>query len=102
MLRRLDGKLDDKAFMRFSVACCRRIWPLFSDPRSREVVEATEAYLAGNLSAEVASPVIEEWARAYQAGEVSDLAGGSTHEAIESVTGIGFGHAAQVAKACFE
>ena len=88
--------------MRFSVQCCRRIWPLFSDCRSRAVVEGTEAYLDGRLTSETASPILEEWDRAYQAGEIHDLAGGSTHVAIESVYGVGFGHAAQVAKACSE
>lgn len=102
MLRHLDGKVDDQAFMQFCVLCCRRIWPLLSDARSRTVVEATEAYLAGQLTADEAALVVQEWDRAYQAGEVEDLAGGSTNEAIESVCGVGFGHAAQVAKACFE
>ena len=61
MLRHLDGKLDDEAFMRFLVACCRRIWPLLSDPRSRAVVEAPEAYLAGEMTAEAAGRVFAEW-----------------------------------------
>jgi hypothetical protein len=102
MLRHLDGKIDDAAFMRFSVACCRRVWPLITDSRSRAVVEATEAYLAGRLTAEAAQPTLDEWDRAAEAGEVRDLAGGWTNEAIESVCGVGLGHAAQVAKACFE
>jgi hypothetical protein len=102
LLRHLDGKINDVAFMRFSVACCRRVWPLITDPRSRAVVEATEAYLAGQLTAEAAQPALAEWVRADEAGEVRDLAGGLTNEAIESVCGVGFGHAAQVAKACFE
>jgi hypothetical protein len=33
---------------------------------------------------------------------VPDLAGGSSNEAIESVYGLGYGHAAQVARACSE
>jgi hypothetical protein len=102
MLRHLDGKLDDMAFMRFSVACCRRSWPLLSDQRSRAVVEATEAYLARDMTADAAGQVYVEWNRAYQEGEVDDLAGGSTNEAIESVCGVGFGHAAQVSSACSE
>jgi hypothetical protein len=102
MLRHLDGKIDDEAFMRFSVACCRRIWPLITDPRSRAVVEATEAYLAGAMNAEAAGQVCAAWERAYQEGEVEDGAGGSTNEAIESVYGVGSGHAAQVARACFD
>jgi hypothetical protein len=102
MLRHLDGKVADEAFMRFSVVCCRRIWPLIRDARSRAVVEATEAYLAGKKSAEEASLICAQWVRAFQAGEVEDRAGGSTNEAIESVYGVGYGHAAQVASACAE
>lgn len=102
MLRHLDGKLDDKEFMRFSTACCRRIWPLLTDSRSRAVVEATEAYLSGKMTADVAGQVNADWDRANQAGDIQDVAGGSTNAAIESVNGVGFGHAAQVACACFE
>jgi hypothetical protein len=102
MLRHLDGQIADEEFMRFSVACCRHIWPLITDPRSRAVVEATEAYLAGTITAEQGSRVCEEWVRAYEQDEVNDRAGGSTNEAIESVYGIGYGHAAQVSAACFE
>jgi hypothetical protein len=102
MLEHLHGKVDDEAFMRFSVICCRRIWPLLSDPRSRAVVEATEAYLDRRLTVEAASSVAAEWDQAYQAGEVRDLAGGSTNEAIDAVCGLGSGNASQVAMACFE
>jgi hypothetical protein len=102
LLRHLNGKIADEAFMRFSVACCRRIWPLITDPRSRAVVEATEAYLAGTMSAEQAGGLCAEWVRAYEANEVVDRAGGSTNEAIESVYGVGDGHAAQVSMACFK
>ncbi len=102
MLRHLDGKIADEMFMRFSVACCRRIWPLITDSRSRAVVEATEAYLAGTTTAEQAGLVCAEWVPAREAGEVNDLANGHTDEAIESVYGVGFGHAAQVSIACSE
>jgi hypothetical protein len=102
MLGHLNGKIADAAFMRFSVACCRRIWPLITDARSRTVVEATEAYLAGRMTAEQAGLICAEWVQAYEADEVEDRAGGSTNEAIESVYGLGEGHAAQVSMACFE
>ncbi len=102
MLKYLEGKVYDEAFMRFSVACCRRIWTLLSDRRSRAVVETTEDYLAGNMTAEVAGQVYAHWERTYKEGEVHDLAGGSTNEAIESVCGVGYGHAAQVCAACLE
>ena len=102
MLRHLDGKLEDEAYMHFSVACCRRIWPLITDPRSRGVVEATEAYLSGTMTAAAAGRICSKWERAYRDGKVDDLAGGHTNEAIESVYGLGHGHAAQVSMACFE
>jgi hypothetical protein len=102
MLRHLDGRIDDEAFMRFSVACCRRIWPLITDPRSRAVVESTEAYLAGTMSAEAAGEVYAEWDRASHEGEVEDRAGWHTDEAIEVVCGVGYASAATVAMACFE
>ncbi len=34
MLRHLNGKVPDEAFIPFAVACCRRVWPLFTDPRA--------------------------------------------------------------------
>lgn len=101
MLRHLDGKIDDE-FMRFSDACCRRIWDLITDKRSRAVIEATEAYLNRTVTDEEAGRICAEWARACEAGEVQDLAGGATNDAIESVYGLGYGHAAQVARAYSE
>jgi hypothetical protein len=44
MLEYLEGKASDRKLMLFSVACLRRIWHLISDPRSRNVVEATERF----------------------------------------------------------
>ncbi|MDB5384924.1 MAG: hypothetical protein JWM11_570 [Planctomycetaceae bacterium] len=102
MLRHLDGKIKDEAFMKFSVKCCRRIWPILTDPRSRAVVEATEAYLSGNLSAADAAKINWDWNVADEAGEIQDSAGGSSNAAIESVCGLGEGHAQQVAIACRE
>jgi hypothetical protein len=102
MLRHLDGKIADEVFMRFSVACCRRIWPLITDPRSRAVVETTEAYLSDSMSAEAVGRVYAEWNRASLGNEVDDRAGWHTDEAIEAVCGGGYCSAATVAMACFE
>ena len=61
--RRAGRSLEQPAepFKVALVACCRRIWPLLSDPRSRAVVEAPEAYLAGEMTAEAAGRVFAEW-----------------------------------------
>jgi hypothetical protein len=102
MLRYLVGEIGDAEILRFNVACCRRIWPLLTDPRSRAVVEVTEQWLAGDARAEDAGRVFDVWYRAYENGSVSDLAGGRTHEAVQNVCGAGWGDAAAVAAACFE
>lgn len=102
ILRHLDGKIPDEAFISFSVACCRRIWPLFLDSRARAVVETTERIVKGDLTWNELKPVYAAWYEAYENDNVEDLAGGSTNEAVESVCGVGMGHAAQVAMACFE
>jgi hypothetical protein len=66
------------------------------------VVEVTEVYLNRGITAEAAGQVCAEWVKAYEMGEVHDLAGGSTNDAIESVYGLGDGHALQVSSARFQ
>lgn len=101
LLNYLDGKVDDREFIRFSVACCRCIWTLLSDPRSRAVVDATQAALeTGDWSGVAAADAV--WNEAYQSGDILDGTGGLTNEAIESVSGLGMGHAAQVSLACLD
>jgi hypothetical protein len=102
MLCHLDGKVADEAFIPFSVACCRRVWPLITDPRARAVVEATESAVSGVVAWETVWPVFDAWHQGYSNDEVEDRAGGSTNEAVESVCGLGHGHAAQVSCSCFE
>lgn len=102
MLRHLDRKISDEAFMRFSVACCRRIWPLITDARSRAVIDATDGYLNRSVTSEAAASILTEWELAYRRGEVEDLVGGCTNDAIDSVAGLGDGNAMKVAWACSE
>ena len=102
MLCHLDGKASEESFILFSIACCRRVFSLFTDPRSRAVVEATEAAVSGAATWESVGPVYDIWHHAYLNDEVKDGAAGSTNEAVVSICGLGYGHAAQVSKSCLQ
>ena len=47
MLDFLQGKVSDRKFLLFGSGCCRRIWPLMTDIRSRRAVEWTEQLIEG-------------------------------------------------------
>jgi hypothetical protein len=52
MLEYLRGRVDERTLLRFGCACCRSIWPMLGDERSRRVVEIAELLVAGRATRE--------------------------------------------------
>jgi hypothetical protein len=102
MLQFLDGRIDDLTFTRFSIMCCKRIWCLITDLRSRAFVAVTEQLLDGVTTKEMAQPIYDAWWDAYEGDQLVDAEGGSTNEAVEMVAYKGSNAATACSTRCFE
>jgi hypothetical protein len=67
MLAFLRGRAEDRSFRLFACACCRRIWRLLLDDRSRRAVEVAEEYADGLVSADERQ---QAWYAAFQATDL--------------------------------
>ena len=88
MLQFLGDRASDRKLRLFACACCRRMWNMFEDERSRKAVEAAEQYADG-LATEQEREEVAEGAGAanrltYFAAPAASAIG---HDAVRAASG---------------
>src|SRR5262249_27221216 len=72
ILSQVRARYGDRALHQFVVACCRRIWHLMTDSRSRAAVEVAERYFAGLTEIEEVDLAREQAWEAQRSANFSD------------------------------
>jgi hypothetical protein len=78
MLEFLRGKTSDRKLRLFACACCRKVWHLLTDERSRKAVDVAERYADGVADEDER---FNAWDAAYEAGMADEVDAGNAAEA---------------------
>ena len=69
LLTPLRGTVNERQFRLFAVACCRRVWHLLTDGRSRRAVEVAERHADGRAGTEEVAEAAESAPQAITSTE---------------------------------
>jgi hypothetical protein len=65
---RRSGRATDRKLRLFAVACCRSVWPVLTDPRSRTLLNTTEQFAEGVATREEWDEARRRHAHIYYGG----------------------------------
>ena len=87
MLDSLNGRASDRTLRLFAAACCRRIWDLLIDKRSRTAIEVLERFADGRVSETAFAAAAEDAHRAAEEGGTE----GNPYAAWSAANAVGAG-----------